>query len=217
MSASRPPDSVRKILLACGVVSSVLYVAMTAFVAAQWEEYSAISQTVSELSAIGAPTRSLWVPLATIYTMLAAAFAWGVLESAGSNRQLRRVGWTLLMYGVLGLFSPPMHLRGEEFTLTDGLHIAFSAVTVPLMILAIVFGAAAFGRRFRLFSIATLAILLASAVPTALQGPNIAKNLPTPTIGLWERISMGAFFLWIAVLAVTVWRDSGQNVERKRV
>jgi membrane protease YdiL (CAAX protease family) len=205
MNAPRSPDHIRKFLLACGVVSSALYVAMTVFVAARWEAYSSVSQTVSELSAIGAPTRSLWVVLATVYTLLAAAFAWGVLESAGANRHLRRVGWTLLAYGVLGIFWPPMHLRGAEFTVTDGLHIAFAAVTVPLMFLAIAFGAAAFGRRFRLFSIATLAILVAAGVPTGLQGPNIAKNLPTPTIGLWERISMGAFFLWVAVLAVALW------------
>jgi hypothetical protein len=211
MSAPRTPDRVRRVFLACGVFSSAMYVAMTALVAARWEGYSAMSQTVSELSAIGAPTRSLWVVLATIYTLLAAAFAWGVIESAGSNRHLRRVGWTLLTYGVLGIFWPPMHLRGAEFTLTDGLHIAFAAITVPLMILAIVFGASAFGSRFRLFSIVTLAILVASGIPTGIQGPNIAKNLPTPTIGLWERVSMGAFFVWIAVLAVTVWRIPDQE------
>ena len=46
-------------LLVCGILSSLLYVAMTIFVAMQWEGYSSISQTISELSAIGAPTRSL--------------------------------------------------------------------------------------------------------------------------------------------------------------
>jgi hypothetical protein len=58
----------RKILLVCGVLSSVLYVAMNVFVAMQWAGYSSASQTVSELSAIGAPTRPLWVPLGLVYT-----------------------------------------------------------------------------------------------------------------------------------------------------
>ena len=48
---------VRKTLLVSGIVSSLLYVAMNIFVAMQWEGYSSASQTVSELSAIGAPTR----------------------------------------------------------------------------------------------------------------------------------------------------------------
>ena len=53
----------RRLLLCCGIISSLLYVAMNVFVAMQWKDYSSTSQTVSELSAIGAPTRSLWVAL----------------------------------------------------------------------------------------------------------------------------------------------------------
>ena len=79
----------RKALLVSGVLSSLLYVAMTAFVPMQWERYSSVSQTVSELSAIGAPTRPVWVPLGTAYTLLVAAFGWGVLASARRNRPLR--------------------------------------------------------------------------------------------------------------------------------
>ena len=51
----------RKILLLCGILSSMLYVAMTVFAAAEWPGYSSAAQTISELSAIGAPTRSMWV------------------------------------------------------------------------------------------------------------------------------------------------------------
>ena len=46
----------RKGLLMCGILSSLLYVAMNIFVPMQFEGYSYTSQTVSELSAIGAPT-----------------------------------------------------------------------------------------------------------------------------------------------------------------
>jgi DNA-binding transcriptional regulator of glucitol operon len=72
----------RKSLLVCGILSSLLYVAMTIFVAMQWEAYSSASQTISELSAIGAPTRSLWAVPGAIYTVLVTAFGWGVWKSA---------------------------------------------------------------------------------------------------------------------------------------
>ena len=58
----------RRGLLVCGVLSSLLYVAMTIFVARQWDGYSSTSQTISELSAIGAPTRSLWAVPGALYT-----------------------------------------------------------------------------------------------------------------------------------------------------
>ncbi len=54
----------RKTLLACGILSSTLYAAMMVVVAQQWPGYSSASQTISELSAIGAPTRSLWLAAA---------------------------------------------------------------------------------------------------------------------------------------------------------
>ena len=54
----------RKTLFACGLAASVLYIAMNVFVPMQWDGYRSFSQTISELSAIDAPTRPLWVPLA---------------------------------------------------------------------------------------------------------------------------------------------------------
>ena len=55
-SARSTPDSgnpsrLRRVLLVCGILSSLLYVAMNVFVAMQWEDYSSFSKTVSELSA----------------------------------------------------------------------------------------------------------------------------------------------------------------------
>jgi hypothetical protein len=198
----------RNVLLVCGIVSSLLYVAMNIFVAMRWEDYSSVSQTVSELSAIGAPTRPLWVLLGIVYTLLVTAFGWGVWRSARRNRPLRVVGGLIVAYGVVGLAWPlaPMHLRGTESTLTDTMHILFATATVLLMLIAIGFGAAAFGKRFRLYSILTMVILFAFGVLTGLDGPRIAANLPTPWIGVWERINIGVFLVWIVVLAIAVLR-----------
>jgi hypothetical protein len=195
-----------KVLLSCGILSSVLYFAMNIFVPMQWEAYSSVSQTVSELSAIDAPTRSLWVPLGIIYALLAAAFGWGVLKTSSKNRPLRIVGGLLLVNGILSLFWPPMHQRevlaAGGGTMTDTMHIAFSFVTVLLFILSIGFGAAALGKRFRLYSIATLVILVVFGILTAIQAPGIEVNGPTPLIGVWERINIGVYMLWVIVLSV---------------
>lgn len=79
----------RKFLLSCGIVSSMLYMGMNIFVPRLFDGYSPVSQTVSELSAIDAPTRQLWVLLAMLYILLFAAFGWGVWKSASGNRKLR--------------------------------------------------------------------------------------------------------------------------------
>lgn len=196
----------RKPWLICGILSSLLYVAMNVFVPMLDPAYRSASQSVSELSAIGAPTRPVWVPLGLVYTLLVTAFGWGVRVSAGPNRSLRIAGGLLMAYGIIGVFWPPMHLRGAEPTLTDTLHIVWTIITVLLMVLAIGFGAAAFGARFRLYSIATLVVLVACGVMTGLEAPAIAANLPTPSIGVWERINIGVFLLWVVVLAVALLR-----------
>jgi len=202
----------RRSLLVCGILSSLLYAAMTLLVAMQWEGYSSAAQTISELSAVDAPTRSLWVLPAAFYTVLVTAFGWGVWISAGRSRPLRAVGRLILAYGALGLVWPfaPMHLRevlaAGGGTVSDTMHIALGAVTVVLMISAMIFGARAFGHRFRLYSIASLVVLVVFGALTFWDAPGIGANLPTPWIGVWERINIGVFLIWVVVLAVTLLR-----------
>jgi hypothetical protein len=201
----------RTVLLACGILASLLYAAMLVVVPMRWEGYSSASQTVSELSAIGAPTRPLWVALAIVYTLLLAAFGWGVWRSAERSRSLRVAGGLLMASAVIGLFWPPMHLRGIEPTLTDTLHIVFAVIWNLLAVLTIVFAAAALGARFRLYSVATLATFLVFGILTGMEAPGVATNLPTPWIGVWERIIIGAFYLWVMVLAVALLRRGGDR------
>ena len=211
-SLNRPAvASPARLLLACGILSSLLYVAMNVFVPMQWEGYNSAARVISELSAIDAPTRALWVPLGIAYGVLVTAFGWGVWTSARGNHSLRVVGALMIAHGALGLVPwPPMHLREVLAvgggTLTDTLHIVWSMAAVLLMLLAIGFGSAAFGKRFRLYSIATLVILVAFGVLTGLDSPRISANLPTPWIGVWERINIGVFLLWVVVLAVALLR-----------
>ena len=208
--------STRRSLLICGIVASVLYVLMVAFVPMFWDEYSSKTFTVSELSAIDAPTRPLWFPLGILYTVLMIAFAYGVVLSANDRRTVRITGIALLINGVFSIYWPPMHLRGEEPTLTDSLHIVWSVITVALMLIAILYGAKSFGKSFRNYSIVTLVILMISGILTGLEAPGIPTNSPTPMIGVWERISIGAFYLWMAVFSVTLLRTTHTAGSRSR-
>ena len=203
-------EASRKALLVCGIASSLLYALMIWTI--RYEGYDLVSQVPSELVAIGAPTQRLWTMLGAIYTLLVAAFGWGIWRSAGRHRTVRIVGGLVLAYGSLGLLWPfaPMHQRevlaAGGGTLSDTMHLALGAMTVFLMFLAIGFGARAFGMRFRVYSIASIVVLLAFGVLTFLDAPRLEANLPTPWIGLWERINISVFLLWVVVLATVLWR-----------
>lgn len=210
---SSPAIFSKKILLVCGILSSLYYVALNVFVPMGFEGYSYTAHTVSELSAIGAPTRQVWVPLASLWVLLFAAFGWGVWRSAAGNRPLRIVGGLILAYCAVNLYWPPMHLRealaAGEGTLTDTLHLVWAGVAVLFMMLMMGFGAAALGKRFRLYTIASMALHVLFGVLTSLEAPNVETNGPTPWIGVWERINIGIFLLWVGVLAVGLLRKTG--------
>ncbi|MGE5109075.1 MAG: DUF998 domain-containing protein [Sphingobacteriales bacterium] len=201
-------NAVVKAALVCGILSSVLFIVVNIIVPLQYPGYNSASQVPSELSAIGAPTQMLWSVLATPYTFLMLAFAWGIWKSAGENRRLRSAGVFMLAYGALGFLWPfaPMNQRevlaAGGGTFSDTMHIVLGAATEIFYLLALGFAATALGKTFRIYSIITFVILLVFGVLTFIDSPGVAKNLPTPFIGVWERINIGVFLLWVIVLAV---------------
>jgi hypothetical protein len=216
--------TVRKALFVCGILSSLLYFTMIIFLGPmRWGSYSLRSYSVSELFAFGAPSRTLLVPLGIVYQVLVIAFGLGVWLSAGRNRALRVAGGLLVAYGVVGLAGPffSMHLR--EYlkeagpALTDTMHKILTGVTVLLMLLTIGFAAAALGKWFRFYSIATILATLvfgALALPAA---SRIEANLPTPWVGVTERISICVFLLWVVVLAIVLLRAQSNSLKTEAV
>lgn len=200
----------RKFLLACGILSAIVYLAANIIVPAQWDAYDWMSQTVSELSAIDAPTRSLWVALVTPYSILLIAFGAGVILSAGQHRGLKIAGWLLIVDAIIGFTWPPMHSRevlaAGGGTLTDTMHIVYTAINALLMFSAIGFSMTAFGSRYRVYCIATVIVELAFGIVTGLQSADMQANLPTPWLGVWERIIIVAMMLWPVVLATALLR-----------
>ena len=97
-------------------------------------------------------------------------------------------------------------MRGQEPTLTDTLHITWAIVTNIFMWLFMIFGAAALSKGFRIYTIVSIALHIVFGILTTLEASNIPTNGPTPTIGIWERINIGIFMLWVVVFALALSR-----------
>ena len=193
------------LLLDCGIVATVLYVAANVITVLAYPGYEWTSQTVSELSAIDAPTRSIWNSLMLPYGLLMFAFGWGVWLAAGRNRLLRFAAVMLLVGTIVGAFWPPMHQRevlaAGGGTMTDTLHIAFTAFWAVFSLCAMIATAKAIKGTFGFFTFVAVMVLIVFGALTGLASPDMEKNLPTPMIGVWERVNMAAYFLWVMVLA----------------
>lgn len=198
-----------KVLLGCGVIASVWWVAMDVVGSLRYPGYSYVDQTISELSAQGAPTRNFMIAFSSIpYTLLLIAFGVGVWRAADGRRAGRATGAVLVaeaVWGCVGGIAFPMATReviaaGQD-TLRNQMH-AWYGIGMPLLFaLAIGFGSGQFGKRFRYFSYTTFLVMLVFGFLMGMQTGAMTANQPTPWMGIEERITGYAPMLWFVVLA----------------
>jgi hypothetical membrane protein len=153
----------REILLICGILSPALY-AIADFVAGtRWVGYSFRDQTISELGAIGAPTRVLFSALLVVVYGLMVAFGSGIWKSAGGSRRLKIVGGLLFGLGILALTAgqfAPMQQRGTEQGPTGAMHLIEGMLAMLMTFTAMAVAATVFGTGFRIYTIATILLAL---------------------------------------------------------
>jgi hypothetical membrane protein len=196
-----------KILLICGILSTILYISADIICSLVYPGYNYTSQAISELSAIGAPTTLLWRILTFPFSPLIIAFGIGVFMSA-KKRSLKITGILLVLFGLSGyawLFFP-MNMRGNIGSTSDTGHLVLSAITVLLLTLILAFGSCAEGKKFRIYSFLTLAVMLFFGILVGTMAPSVAAQLPTPGMGIYERISVFSPMIWMSVLAIVLLR-----------
>jgi len=120
--------------------------------------------------------------------------------SVHGNRALRIAGGLLTAYGLWNIMGAlyPLTL-GDETSVP--MHILATNIQLALMVGAMCFVAAGFHGRMRWYSILSL-------LASALMGMVAFMAAPRPNLvlGIGERISIGAFLLWVAVQAAALWR-----------
>lgn len=220
LSSATPRESLLRALLLGGVLSSVLYVGIDVVGALTYPNYNYLAQAISEMSAIGAPTGDLLAPLYRAWSLLFIAFATGVWIAGRARQPLRLSAGFMLAVAIVGsgfaLF--PMSQRSAEPSFSDTVHLVVAGLTMLLLSGAILVGARSLERGFQRYSIATVAVMLVFFVLTMRDAPNVAADLPTPYMGLNERVSMAAWLLWIAIFSVRLFHsaraEKGKHVER---
>jgi hypothetical membrane protein len=200
----------RQVLLACGILSPLLYVATDILGGFRYDGYSFSSQAISELMAKGAPSERFVDPLFLIYGVLLLGFGAGVFrEGAGRNRPLRIAGVLLMANAALGFTGPTlfeMSQRGAGSLAGDAPHIVLTGVLSLLILLYIGFGGWALGWTLRKYSLGTLLVVIAFGAMTAPNAALLAAGQPTPGFGVFERVSVYTSMLWMAVFAIVLLR-----------
>ncbi len=201
----------QNVLIILGIVSSILYLVIDSLASVIWQDYSPISQTVSEYIAIDAPTRPLVTILFIVYDLLIFAFGIGVIRAAAGKTSLKIAGGLIIAKEVLGLAATiffPIHLRGVQADFSDTMHGTLTAAGVFLcMFPAMIAGAIACPGRFRIYSIITMILFVIFGVLAGSDQPKYTANLSTPLMGVWERLNIYGYMIWIVVLSIMLLRQ----------
>jgi hypothetical membrane protein len=211
-STVRSKSTLQRLMLACGIVASLIYVATDILGGLRYSGYSFSSQAVSELMATGAPSESFVDPLFLLSGVFGLGFGFAIVREARTeNRALRIAGMLLIAYTLIGFTGPTlfeMNPRGTGSVETDAPHLFLTGVLVMLMLPAIAFAGFALGKRFFIYSVATLLTVVLLGVLTVPFAGRLAAGEPTPGLGIVERMMIGAWLLWQSLLAIALLRRS---------
>lgn len=195
----------RNALLWCGTLSSLLYLTAIDVLApiAHPGYHSYTSQMISELFAVGAPTRALLALPMMLYNLLVFPLAAGLWAWAQGRRARALTAVALLGYGVcstVGFLIAPMDLRGAGISDQTRLHIWSTAAQGAFITLALIVGAFVHGVRFRAYTFATLAVCVVFGTLASLEAAQASMRW----IGLTERVNVYGWMIWVAVLALSL-------------
>lgn len=200
-----------KAFAVCGIIAPILYLLMVIIGGALIPGYSHISETVSELLVAGAPNRTLLAALMIISSILGILFPIGLHRGINEGKGSKVGPVFLIIVSVLTIFTTyfPQDPGGPPVTFAGTVHVV---LIIPMVILSL--GAfLAFWRRLKgdsqwagygRYSLITFVV----AIPLGIVS---AVSLDSPYVGLLERISVAVILQWGFVMAIKLFRLSGQN------
>jgi type IV secretory pathway VirB2 component (pilin) len=197
------PGVSQRVLLACGILAPLLFIAADLIAGRMLKGYSFSAQSMSELSAEGSPTRGLVVVLNVVAVGMMTAFGVGVWR-AGGQAFLPHVVAVLVILNAAGTLVATLF-----FPNTFGVRPVFASPGVLIMVfsvlcsvLAIIFGAFAYSGWFRAFSIVIPAAFVLLTVVRYATASTPASVAAGPMIGSQERTMAYTYFVWVMALAV---------------
>lgn len=187
-----------------GVVSFLSYTAAVVFAPLAYPGYNWMAQAVSDLSAANAPSLALWNQLRALYNVCEVVCVTVVcIGIQGRKTKLLRSG--IYLFAVMEWISAvgyrmfPLSDSGYAGTFQDVMHMAVTALVVPLSIVSLVIIIVA-GAKSK--SCRSYGVCAAVALAMMLVGATGMKIVPAAYFGVVERFSVFAATGFNAALGI---------------
>lgn len=200
----------KKIYPIFGIIGPVVYILAVFIGGALRHDYSALYNSISELSMTNAPNKLLLDVLFGIYNLFMIIFGLGAyLDTKINSKKYNAATIMLIVIGILGLMVLvfTQDPRGAPETLNGILHIVLSGITAALTIISVILVGLSFKSfiNMKLFSwysyiTGTLIFIFGGA-----GAASIANN--SPIGGLFERITIFLFMIWVIILSYILLKE----------
>lgn len=209
----------KKLLIICGVLAPIVYLATVVLGGLLRPGYSHTAQAISELLAAGAPNKPLLDILMAIYNSLTGLCAIGLLLVTCTSRQAKGRASGILAavflvaeaaFGLLTL-AFPQDLPELPATTSGTLHLVLaggSSLTsmLTILLLGFWFRGTQDLTPFGTYSFISVSIVFLSGGLAAASATNAS-----PLLGLIERITIGAYLQWLFVIAFRLFTYRGES------
>jgi hypothetical membrane protein len=192
-------------LIIAGILAPLTFAAVTLVGAAIRPGYSHVRNAVSELVETGAPHRTglNWAFL--FYNLFTIAFGLG-LTVLSVNRTVMAAGWLVVITGLLGaiMWPFPMDHIGTPATPRGRGHLVLAGLVSLATMAAILTFAIGSSRipgweSFATYSYVSFGVVAVTGALAAFSAVRLWR-----TMGLLERLTIGAFLQWQLVLAIVL-------------
>jgi hypothetical protein len=199
--------------LFAGVFAPLVYAAAVILGGRLTPGYSHLAHPISALSMAGAPAAAVLDPIFTVYNALMVVFAFALGRAFRGRGLVLGLGAPVLvaLIGLTGILMNvyPMDPIGTPLTDAGRVHIWLAAIASVASMLAVLVVALPLRRdpqwrRFGGYALISMIVILASGAFAAL-----AAARASPVMGLWERVTIGAFLQWVLVLALLLLARGG--------
>ena len=214
-------DNVQRLLALSGIAGPIMFTAVIAILGLVRTNYSHVEHHISQLGATSAQYAVVQNINFILTGLLFIAFGVGLYRSVGQGKAGKIGSGLVVLVGIgaigSGVFPEDLLPAPSEPTFSDSVHNLFSVLLfLAVMTAAIIFSRCLprddVWRRYRPYSLITGVVAFGLLVLAGLSDPEQGKiSALQPWAGLLQKLFVGVWMVWIAVMAIRLFRLEGQS------
>ncbi len=196
-----------KYFVLTGAIASIIYISHVIIGSILWKDYKHLSQSISDLTAIGAPNRVFLSRIIYFYAIFSLFFSLILLKNYNISKSFRVGTYLFFIMQIISLAYSffPQDSLGSQITFKGFMHLFITALIIPLTILAPIFIGVGLKNEKELYILGNISVLCGILIFIFGGLTAIFFVKKNPFRGLMEKINIGILQVWIFLLSISLY------------